>query len=142
MPYILDTDHLSLLQKEGDGSRTLLARISKVPPDDMATTIVTFQEEVLGWLSELNRVKKADHIVRCYKRLDRVRLNFERMNVLPFDDAAQIVYGPLRRQCSTVGTLDLRIASIALVTGSILLTRNFRDFKQVPGLRFEDWTES
>ena len=60
MPYILDTDHLSLLQKEGDGSRTLLARISKVPPDDMATTIVTFQEEVLGWLSELNRVKKTD----------------------------------------------------------------------------------
>ena len=65
-----------------------------------------------------------------------------RMNVLPFDEVAQAVFGPLRRQCSTVGTLDLRIASIALVTGSILLTRNFRDFEQVPGLRFEDWTES
>jgi hypothetical protein len=30
--------------------------------------------------------------------------------------------------------MDLRIASIAIATDSILLSRNLRDFRQVPGL--------
>ena len=36
--------------------------------------------------------------------------------------------------------MDLRIASIALVTDSILLSRNLRDFRQVPVLSVRDWT--
>ena len=38
--------------------------------------------------------------------------------------------------------LDLRIASIAIVTNSTLLSRNLRDFRRVPGLTAEDWTVS
>jgi hypothetical protein len=34
-----------------------------------------------------------------------------------------------------------RIASIALVTESTLLSRNLRDFRQVPDLSVEDWTK-
>ena len=36
--------------------------------------------------------------------------------------------------------MDLRIASIAFVTGATLLSRNLRNFRQVPGLAVEDWT--
>lgn len=36
--------------------------------------------------------------------------------------------------------MDLRIACIALVTSSTLLSRNLRDFRKVPGLAVEDWT--
>jgi predicted nucleic acid-binding protein len=36
--------------------------------------------------------------------------------------------------------MDLRIASVALVSNATLLTRNLRDFRHVPDLAVEDWT--
>ena len=35
--------------------------------------------------------------------------------------------------------MDLKIASIALANGVLLLSANLRDFEQVPNLRVENW---
>jgi tRNA(fMet)-specific endonuclease VapC len=40
-----------------------------------------------------------------------------------------------------LGAMDLKIASIAIVNQSVLLTRNFSDFQQIAGLLIENWTE-
>ncbi len=37
--------------------------------------------------------------------------------------------------------MDLRIASIALEFDATVLTRNFADFKRIPGLRVENWLD-
>ena len=50
-------------------------------------------------------------------------------------------FAQLRRQGVRVGTLDLRIASIAIANDATLLTRNLKDFTRVPGLRVENWLE-
>jgi tRNA(fMet)-specific endonuclease VapC len=140
MPVVLDTDHLTLLQREGPEATHILTRLDRLAPDDVAATIVSFHEQFQGWLAYLNKARKAEHIVRAYRELDALRRSFQRMNVLVFDEAAQDRFSALRPRCRRLGTLDLRIASIALSTGSLLLSRNLCDFEQVPGLVVEDWT--
>jgi tRNA(fMet)-specific endonuclease VapC len=57
-----------------------------------------------------------------------------------FDEKAADLFGSLRRKKVRIGTMDLRIASIALANDFTLLTRNLVDFQQVPDLKVEDWT--
>ncbi len=141
MPVLLDTDHLSVLQwNEQPACDRLLTRLDQIAPDDIATSIISFQEQVQGWQAYLNRAKKAEQIVVAYAKLEGVFRSFLKMNVLSFGEEAQASWELLRHQCPRVPTLDLRIASIALTTDSVLLSRNRRDFQRVPGLVVEDWT--
>ena len=141
MAVLLDTDHLSVLQwEEQPACDRLLAQLDQLPPDDIATSIVSYHEQVQGWLAYLNRSRKPDQIVAAYEKLEIIWRWFLRMNVASYTTEAQARFDQLKRHCPRVKTLDLRIASIALATDSTLLSRNLRDFRQVPGLHFEDWT--
>ena len=69
MPVLLDTDHLSVLQwQEQPACDRLLARLDRLPVDDVATSIVSFQEQVQGWQAYLNRAKKPNQIVEAYAK--------------------------------------------------------------------------
>jgi tRNA(fMet)-specific endonuclease VapC len=60
--------------------------------------------------------------------------------LLPFDgDAAALFEHPQRRH-RRFGTMDLKIAAIALSSNATLLSRNTSDFIQLAGLRVEDWS--
>jgi tRNA(fMet)-specific endonuclease VapC len=59
MQVILDTDHPSVLQwQEQPACDRLLARLDQLPPDDVATTLLSFQEQVEGCLAYLKRARK------------------------------------------------------------------------------------
>jgi tRNA(fMet)-specific endonuclease VapC len=79
-------------------------------------------------------------VVAGYRHLQATEQFFGALNVLPFSDKAQELFQRLRKQRVRIGTRDLRIAAIALSVGGIIVTRNQRDFRQVPGLQLEDWT--
>ncbi len=141
MPVLLDTDHLSVLQwEEQPACERLLERLDHLPPDDIATSIISFHEQAQGWLAYLNRSRSPEQIVAAYEKLEVIWRWFLKMNVASYTRKAQACFAPIKRRCPRVKTLDLRIASIALATEATLLTRNLRDFRQVPNLRFEDWT--
>jgi tRNA(fMet)-specific endonuclease VapC len=90
MPVVLDTDHLSVLQwQEQPACDRLLARLDRLPPDDIATTIVSFQEQVEGWLVYLRRARKPGEVVRAYAKLEGVWRSFLKMSVLSFTEEAQ-----------------------------------------------------
>jgi tRNA(fMet)-specific endonuclease VapC len=138
---LLDTDHLSVLQgQEQPACDRLLARLDRLAPDDIATSIVSFHEQVQGWLAYVSRARSAAQVVHAYGKLEALWRSFLKMNVLSFTAAAQARFTELRPQCRRVKAMDLRIASIALETGATLLSRNLRDFRQVPDLVVEDWT--
>lgn len=63
-----------------------------------------------------------------------------KITVLEFDEASAAEFERLKRSRIRIGTMDLKIAAIALAHDATVLTRNLKDFSRVPGLRVEDWT--
>lgn len=141
MKYLLDTDHISFLQKRrGPEHAALIARMARHSPADFTFSIVSFHEQVLGGHALLNRARTTTRLIRGYAFLLETFRSYVTTHVLPFDAAAATVLDGLQAQKLSVATMDLRIAAIALSQGLTLLTRNTRDFGRVPGLVTEDWT--
>ncbi len=55
--YLLDTDHLSVLERGGTASQRLRRRLQVVPPDEVAATVVSYEEQTRGWLSYIAKVR-------------------------------------------------------------------------------------
>ena len=141
MRYLLDTDHLSIMQRQsGPEYAVLSARIAQHPASELALSVISFHEQVLGAQTYISRARNSSDLVRGYSMLERLLRDFATLSVLPFDAAAAAVFDGLVAQRIRVGTMDLRIASIALSRSLVLLSRNSRDFRKVPGLVIEDWT--
>jgi tRNA(fMet)-specific endonuclease VapC len=139
--YLLDTDHLSIWQRQaGVEFQALAARKAQHPPDDLALSIVSFHEQALGCHAFLQRAQSPANVLRGYAMLAGILEDFSASPVALFDAAASAAYQGLVAQRIRVPTMDLRIAAIALANQLILLTRNVRDFSRVPGLVIDDWT--
>jgi tRNA(fMet)-specific endonuclease VapC len=139
--YLLDTDHISFLQRRSGSEFTrLIIRMGQHPPDDFVLSVISFHEQVLGAHNFINRARTNTDTVRGYALLSETLQGFAVSPVLPYDTQAIAVFDELREQQVRVSTMDLRIAAIALSRNLVLLTRNVSDFGKVPGLVTEDWT--
>ncbi len=139
MIYLLDTDHISELQGIAVAGSRLVARLSRIAPDDYGTTIITFEEQIRGRLAQAAMSKSAAALdVTFYARLNGTLRFYQNIAVWQYTQEAAARCETLRSAKIRVGTQDLKIASIALSAEAILLTRNARDFAQIPDLRVED----
>ena len=138
---VLDTDHLSLLQRrESAGSQILQVRLDRLDTGSRATTIVTYEEQTRGWMAYVARAKTVAQEIEAYARLKTHLHSFRNILVLDFDERAGIEYQRLRRSRVRIGTMDLKIAAIVLTHDATLLSKNLSDFGKVPGLKVADWT--
>jgi tRNA(fMet)-specific endonuclease VapC len=65
MRFLLDTDHISILQKQsGAEYRAMMPRIEQAPPADLAFCIVSFHEQALGCNTYIAQAKTSADIVR------------------------------------------------------------------------------
>ena len=135
--YIFDTDIAGFVQKEYP---KVIARIEALEDEDtFATTVVTFGEDLSGWLPACRRAVDGTSRAQAYKRLLDGLDFYREMIVIPFDEVAAKIFDQLKAQKIRVGTNDLTIAAITLSVNGILVTRNFVDFERIPGLVLEDW---
>jgi tRNA(fMet)-specific endonuclease VapC len=139
--WILDTDHVSLFLA---GNKSIIAQVEK-HYNNLAITVVTVQELFNGWTGKLNDPAQANNLANLYTKLWKTTEFIKVITVLNFDIHAENCYKILRQNSKALAKKriekDLRIASIALTKNAIIITRNYKDFSQIPNLKIENWSE-
>jgi tRNA(fMet)-specific endonuclease VapC len=135
--YVLDTDMLTLLE---EGHPAVGRRFLEHSPDATAITVLTVEEQLSGWYSQLRKAKRPARLAWAYRRLADTVSFLANLRILTYDEQAMRRYEDFRAAKVKVGPTDLRIAAVVLGHEAILVTRNARDFRKVPGLQFEDWS--
>ena len=79
-------------------------------------------------------------------RWEQLELFCRLLSVLPLDERAGHRYGRIRaqlkKQGQPIGNNDLSIAAHALSIGAVLVTSNEREFRRVPELQVQNWTQA
>jgi tRNA(fMet)-specific endonuclease VapC len=138
--YVIDTDHATFLE---NSDSACLKRLAEIDPTVIALTAVTVEERVQGWMNSIRQAsapKQAMKLSWAYKGLRSTVQYLAKFQIVDWTQEASDQFLEMRQQGVRIGTQDLRIASIALSLKAIVVTRNRRDFSQVPGLVIEDWT--
>jgi len=112
---ILDTDTLSLVQRR---HAIVMSRLESLPRSQVATTIVTVEEQMRGWVARIKKEKRLERLILTYKNFQTVVLAYSQVPILPFDDKAVYHFQNLRYLQTRLGLRDVRIASIALAVNA------------------------
>jgi len=142
MTHLLDTDHVTFLQRQ-DGREwgLIVGHIARVGEEKVAVFAISLHEQMMGIHNQLNQAKDAAELSRWYERLTTLFEVYHAMNLLGFDAGAAALLDLLRKAVKPkLKPMDLRIAAIALANDLTLVTRNASDFERVPNLKIEDWT--
>jgi tRNA(fMet)-specific endonuclease VapC len=135
--YILDSDHLSLYQR---GHEPLRSHLLTIPPQQIGISIISVEELLRGRLAQVHRGKGAEDRVQAYYWLSKTLDFLCGFKVLKFDPYAEAHFQNLLTKKIRIGIQDLKIAAVALSNDATLVTRNRRDFNQIPALTIEDWS--
>ena len=123
MKYLLDTNIIVALTINSEVS--VIRRAAECDAGDMVTSAIAIAEVAFG-------TERGDP-----PSMELLRAFVEEVPVLDFDYKAALAYAslPFRR-----ASFDRLIAAHALSHDLIVVTRNEKDFADVPGLKVENWT--
>jgi tRNA(fMet)-specific endonuclease VapC len=137
---VLDTNHIQEISRGTVVGAKLLQRLA-ASGEENATTVISVDETLRGWLAEIRVRQDVVEQISPYLRLYRAMEFYASWLVLLWDEDAAERFRSLRAAGIRIGTQDLKIAAIVLAHVATLLTRNSKDFAQVPGLKFANWLD-
>jgi tRNA(fMet)-specific endonuclease VapC len=120
--YLLDTN-ICIYILEGASDR-VASRLEQCDIGSVGVSSISYAEVMLGAV-QLGDAAAAKSL-------------FRKIGPLPFSKDAAEVYAalPFRR-----GSFDRLIAAHAIALDATLVTNNERDFRDIPGLKVENWTQ-
>jgi tRNA(fMet)-specific endonuclease VapC len=136
---LLDTVILSLILA---GNATTIARLHQAK-DVVAISVITKVEVLRGRFDFLLKASDGGQLQRAQIWLDQMEAELEGWNVVGVNAAVAAEFDRLRqiKKRKQIGRADLLIASVALAHRATLATRNLRHFREISGLRLENWAE-
>ena len=94
-----------------------------------------------GWLSAIAKERILMRQITAYRELTDLFDFFAKLNIMSMSAEVVELFGGFRKTGVKIGTVDLKMACIAIANHALFLSANRRDFEKVPGLRFENWLE-
>ena len=133
LKYLLDTNIVIYTMKKRPQQ---VKRRFQQHNGQMGISAVTLGELVFG----------AEHSQQVERNLADIETMAARLEVLPFENKAAYHFGQIRaalyRTGQPIGPYDMMIAGQARASGLKLVTNNVKEFKRVPGLLLEDWSQA
>src|SRR5207249_3093631 len=104
------------------GHPLVCQRCAGQPAGTLAISVITVEEQFLGWYTRARQAKDHKELALAYQGLADLAAFVSRVSILPFTEAAIQRYQQLLKQRLHVAKPDLRIAAIALEAGVTLVT--------------------
>jgi tRNA(fMet)-specific endonuclease VapC len=138
--HLLDTDTLTHLWA---GNPKVVERLRTVEDRDIGITIITKVEVLRGRIDYLLKAETGVELLKAQELLFRTEELLNKLLIVPMNQVAVEQFERLRvtPKLRKIGRADLLIASIALANRAILVTRNLRHFRQIPGVRVVNWVD-
>lgn len=139
--YLLDTDTLTHLYF---GNNNVVEKLKAVGDLKVGITIITKVEVLRGRIDYLLKAEAGVDLLKAQELLFRTEELLSELLIVPISQAASSEFERLRAvsKYRKIGRADSLIASITLANRATLVTRNIRHFKQISGLRVENWVDT
>ena len=131
MIYLLDTN--TCIYFLNRYSEKIISQFKRFSPSEINLPSITVAELFYG--AEKSKAKKKNWAI-----VENFISTFE---IVPFNEKSCEIYARIRASLEKfgvpIGPMDLLIASISLANNSILVSNNIKEFRQIKGLKLENW---
>src|SRR5947209_8534602 len=105
--FVLDTDILTLFER---GHKIVAARVAEHAQTEIAISVVTVEEQLSGWYTQLRQARRPEKLAWAYRCLAAAVRFLARVRIMDYDEAAILRYEGLKRLRTKVRKMDLQIA--------------------------------
>ena len=136
--YLLDTDIVSLFGRQNP---MVMGRVAAARQEhEVAVTAITVDESYAGWHTRIRKAREPAEIAEAFAGLAAAAALFGSFSIIPFPNPGNSKVRGTQETQAQYRTERLADRGHCIEAGGIVVTRNLRDFRRVPGLMCEDWS--